>query len=71
MSTDVYEGPGLMVVRFVGPSREGPDRQRWQFTPLVGSQATLTRDEVLRLVQALTNDVAESMRATAAAARRG
>jgi hypothetical protein len=58
MSEDIYQGATLIVTRYVGPADEGPDRKRWQFTP-IGWQysfATLTRSEVVQLAKALLED---------------
>ena len=65
MSEDIYYGVGMIVTRFVGPAQEGPDRQRWQFTPQSGREATLSRDELLELDAELVGDLYD----TRAAAR--
>ncbi len=58
MSREAFESPELIVTRYAGPWHEDADRARWQFTPL-GEKgvAVLRRDELLRLIAALREDV--------------
>lgn len=54
MSTDIYNDEGLIVTRKAGPTSEGPDRARWQFTtPLPEGHVTLNRVQVTNLCLAL------------------
>jgi hypothetical protein len=58
VSTEIHEG-SLFVTRFAGPSDEGADRARWQFTlPMGRDYVTLRRDEVVVLAAALAHSAA-------------